>query len=53
MAEYLRFHPNFSIETWKQNALRSKPIVIEQRKSIEDAMRRLGVPEGNSITARN
>jgi DNA-binding winged helix-turn-helix (wHTH) protein/tetratricopeptide (TPR) repeat protein len=53
MAEYLRFHPNFSIERWKQNALRSKPIVIEQRKSIEDAMRRLGVPEGNSITARN
>ena len=53
MAEYLRFTPNFSIEGWKQNALSSKPIVLEQRKSIEDAMRRLGVPEGNSETAHN
>jgi adenylate cyclase len=53
MAEYLKFAPNFSIEKWKQSALSSNPIVAEQRRSIEEAMRRLGVPEGKSLTAHN
>jgi DNA-binding winged helix-turn-helix (wHTH) protein/tetratricopeptide (TPR) repeat protein len=53
MAEFLRFSPSFSIVSWKRDALTLKPIVAEQRKSIEDAMRRLGVPEDNPLTAHN
>jgi DNA-binding winged helix-turn-helix (wHTH) protein/tetratricopeptide (TPR) repeat protein/TolB-like protein len=53
MADFLVVSPKYSIAKWKYRALPAKPIVIEQRKSIEEAMRRLGVPEGKSETAHN
>ena len=51
IAEYLDVSPGFSIVTWRRSMASRHPVVIEQRKRIEAALRRLGVPEGTSLAA--
>jgi hypothetical protein len=53
IGEYLKVSPGFSIASWKHFMSSRNPIVIEQRKRIEDALRRLGVPEGRSVAAQH
>ena len=53
IAEYLAVSPGFSIAAWNRIMASRNPIVIEQRKRIENAFRRLGIPEGKSPEAQH
>ena len=44
MAEYFKANPGFSLATWRRSFPARNPVVSEQRKRIEDALRHLGVP---------
>ena len=45
MGEYLKANPGFSLATWRRSFPARNPVVSEQRKRIEDALRHLGVAE--------
>ena len=53
MTEYLSHSPGYSIASWRRSMPSHSLIVIEQRKRIEDAQRRLGVTEGSSVAAQH
>ena len=53
MAEYLHQSANFTIARWSRIFVTDNPIVAEQRKRIEEALRGLGVPEGDSVTGQH
>ncbi len=45
MAEYRERVPRFSMVLWQKVWATTNPVVAEQRKRMENALRRLGVPE--------
>ena len=51
LAEVLKAAPNFSIASWKRALSTRNPIVAKQRERVVDALRRLGVPEDESVLA--
>ena len=50
LTEFLKDMPRYSIESWRRGMPARNPVVAEQRKRIEDTLRRLGVPEGGPST---
>src|SRR6185436_3694846 len=46
IARYLSDAPNFSIASWSRTFPQGNAAVTAQRKRIADALRRLGIPEG-------